>query len=90
MIQIKRESKPDFAKTVRMGDLILIGDEPYMASFVHDGLYLIALSTGNRWSDIPLKEGTSEYDLIQCISDDENSKIELVKQNSFDLTVSIK
>ena len=90
MLKVERENKANYVKTVQCGDLVLIGEDPYMVSFVNDELYLMGLSDGNRWSDVPLKPGINEYDLITYVDDEANRNIELVKSYSFDVTIKIK
>ncbi|WP_431785869.1 hypothetical protein [Paenibacillus lactis] len=90
MVKIERTSGANYVKTVQCGDMVLIGEYPYIVSFVNGGHYLVGLSDGNRWSDVPLEPGINEYDLVLYIDDDNNSNIELLKPNSFDLTVNIK
>lgn len=89
-IEIMRVSSPKPIEYLEQGDLVLIGDSPFIASqTTMDNLKLISLEDGNRWCDQEIREGSSEDDLLTYINDDENAPIELIKSNKYKIILDI-
>lgn len=91
MIKIERSDTKNAIRTVEVGDLVLIDNEPHLVTlYNNDGeCRLVGLNDGNRWNDEALEEGINYMELSEYI-DDPEVRIELIKKNRYEMTINIK
>ncbi|MNK43745.1 hypothetical protein D3C87_624620 [compost metagenome] len=88
-ITIKNSSSVEQTVKVVSGDLVLINEDPYIAAYTNsNGLELINLADGNRWTNGTLKEKSSEFELQEFIG--RKFKVELIKSNNYEIQISMK
>jgi hypothetical protein len=90
MVKVEYQSKQNKKEYVYIGDLVLIGDEPFLVTRFSGDEALLVNFEGCVWSEKTFIDGLSKQGLIDYVDDPNNDPIEIVKQPQFDVTITIK